>query len=97
MTTTSKEALHGRWMPEGADKSLPWAEVEIRPDGKLRYAVKQPSGDEAVMLDYRIENGWIVTRPPAEKAEARTGFEVQPDGSLVLEFGGHRARYVRSR
>lgn len=96
MSAVAQEKLHGRWRPEGASPGLPFTEVEIRADGKLRFSVKQPGAEDSMLLDYRIENGWIITRPPAEKREDRTGFQVQPDGSLVLEYGGHKGRYVRA-
>ncbi|MDQ3265403.1 MAG: hypothetical protein M3Y59_17390 [Myxococcota bacterium] len=92
----SAQALQGRWRPEGASAQLPFTEIEIRADGKLRFLVKQPGTEDSQLLDYRIENGWILTRAAGEQTEERTGFSLQPDGSLVLEYGGHPGRYLRA-
>lgn len=92
--------LHGRWRPEGAQpgSEVPFTEVELRPDGRLRFSVRQPGGDDTTELSYRLENGWIITPAvdPGSKTELRTRFELQQDGSLVLEYGGHKGRYVRA-
>jgi len=90
--------LLGRWIPDSAAAGGegPFAEVEFRQDGKLRYALKGQGLDDALVLDFRTEGHTIVTRPPGATADAKTTYEMEADGSLVLEYGGHKSRYVRA-
>lgn len=89
--------LLGKWIPEEATAGEgPFAEVEFRKDGKLRYALKGEGMDEALVMDFRTEGHTIVTRPPGAAADAKTAYEVGQDGSLTLEYGGQKARYVKA-
>jgi hypothetical protein len=90
--------LLGRWIPEAAatpDADQPYTEVEFLPDGKLRYAVKNAGADDALVLEWRADDRSIVTRAPGTTREEKTGYELGSDGSLTLEFGGHRSRYIK--
>lgn len=90
--------LIGRWIPDAAvgGGEGPFVELEFRRDGKLRYALKGQGIDEALLLEFRTEGPIIITRPPGATADARTRYEMGQDGSLILEYGGHRGRYVRA-
>jgi len=89
--------LLGRWIPDAAAGGEgPFLELEFRRDGKLRYALKGEGLDESVLLDYRTEGHTIVTRPPGAAADAKTHYEMGQDGSLTLEYGGQKGRYVRA-
>jgi hypothetical protein len=91
--------LLGRWIPDaaaGATSEGPFAELEFRKDGKLRYALKGEGIDEALVMDFRTDGHTIVTRPPGAVVDAKTKYEVEQDGSLVLEYGGQKGRYVKA-
>lgn len=89
--------LLGRWIPDAAASgTAPFVELEFRRDGKLRYALKGEGVDESLLLDYRTEGHTIVTRQPGATADAKTHFELGNDGSLILEYGGKKGRYVRA-
>jgi hypothetical protein len=91
--------LLGRWIPDAAVGETgegPFTELEFRKDGKLRYALKGEGLDEALVMDFRTEGHTIVTRPPGATADAKTKYEVEQDGSLVLEYGGQKGRYVKA-
>lgn len=91
--------LLGRWVPDAAAGSSvegPFVELEFLKGGKLRYALKGEGLDDALVLDFRTEGHTIVTRPPGATADAKTTYEMEADGSLVLEYGGHKSRYVRA-
>ncbi|HVE87900.1 MAG TPA: hypothetical protein VND93_33810 [Myxococcales bacterium] len=91
--------LLGRWIPDAAESGEgPFTELEFLRDGKLRYALKGKglSGNDALVMDFRTEGQVIVTRPPGATSDAKTRYEVGPDGSLTLEYGGHKGRYVRA-
>jgi hypothetical protein len=90
--------LLGRWIPEAAAEpgEGPFTEVEFRKDGKLRFALKGEGVGEALVMDFRTEGHTIVTRPPGTNADAKTTYEVEQDGSLILEYGGHKGRYVKA-
>lgn len=100
MPPSPAQALHGRWRPEGAEpgSGAPFTEVELRADGKLRFSVVQAGADAVTELEYQVEDGVIVARGREANggAETRTRFQLQPDGSLLLEYGGHTGRYVRA-
>lgn len=90
--------LVGRWIPEAAavpSATEPYTEVEFRPDGKLRYAVKNAGTEDALVLEWRADDRSIVTKTPGTSREETTGYELGSDGSLTLEFGGHRSRYIK--
>jgi hypothetical protein len=91
--------LMGKWIPEaaaGEPTEGPFTEVEFLNDGKLRFSLKGEGVDEALVMDYRTEGHTIVTRPPGAAADARTKYELGQDGSLLLEYGGHKGRYVKA-
>jgi hypothetical protein len=90
--------LLGRWIPDtaAADSEGPFTELEFRRDGKLRYALKGEGLDEALVMDFRTEGHTIVTRPPGANADAKTSYEMGQDGSLILEYGGQKGRYVKA-
>jgi len=91
--------LLGKWIPEAAAGDSgpgPFTEVEFRKDGKLRYSLKGEGVDEALVMDFRTEGHTIVTRPPGASADAKTNYEMGQDGSLILEYGGHKGRYVKA-
>lgn len=91
-------ALVGRWIPDqaAAGGEGPFTELEFRRDGKLRYALKGEGLDEALVMDFRTEGDIIVTRPPGAKVDAKTHYEMEQDGSLILEYGGQKGRYVKA-
>jgi len=91
-------ALVGRWIPDeaAAGGEGPFAEVEFQRDGKLRYSLKGEGLDESLVMDFRTEGHTIVTRPPGANADAKTHYEMEQDGSLILEYGGQKSRYVKA-
>jgi hypothetical protein len=94
----SKDLL-GRWVPEAAaasPSSGPYTEVEFHPDGKLRYALKGAGAEDALVLQWRADETSIITKAPGAAREEKTGYQLGGDGSLTLEFGGHRTRYVKA-
>jgi hypothetical protein len=99
-----EHALIGRWVPEAAAKpgagsgEGPYTEVEFLPAGKLKFTVHPGASakPESLELEYRAEQDAIVTKQPGDPHEDRTKFQLGSDGSLILEHGGHKGRYVRS-
>jgi len=91
--------LLGKWIPDAAAGQTgegPFTELEFRKDGKLRYALKGEGLDEALVMDFRTEGHTILTRPPGAVADAKTKYEMGQDGSLILEYGGQKGRYVKA-
>jgi hypothetical protein len=70
-------------------------EMEFYPDGVLTYAVKSAEGWNVLQLTYEIDGTRLVTDQPSWPRKEVTEFEVAGDGSLVLNYGGARCRFVR--
>lgn len=89
-------ALTGVWRPVGAQPGeAPFTELEIRPDGQLRFVLRQGSQTDAFVLEYRVEGAELVTRGEGVP-ESRTAWALDPDGTLTLTVQGHAGRYLRT-
>ena len=88
--------LVGCWqLVESPDGEAEPAEADFRADGRLQYSVLSGGQWQIMRLVYRIEGNVIVTDQPSSPHEERTGFALQPDGTLILDFGGQRSRFKR--
>jgi hypothetical protein len=87
--------LVGVWAIDPTDavgiKAFGRCSMEFKPNGQLVYSV--PEGK--MLLTYRVEGDVLVTDQPSHPREERTRFSFAPDGALLLEMAGDRARFVR--
>jgi hypothetical protein len=81
---------------QSADGQGEPTEADFRADGRLHYSVLSGNRWQIMKLVYRVEGNVIVTDQPSSPGEERTRFELQPDGTLILEFGGGRGRVRRA-
>lgn len=93
------ERIVGIWDIDPSDKDGPknFGQIteEFTGDGTLRHTIHVKSGDQIMLLTYRIEGDYIITDQPSHPREERSRFSFTSDGKLVLELSGQRARYVR--
>lgn len=88
--------LIGCWqLVESADGQGEPAEADFRADGRLFYSVLSGDRWQIMRLVYRIDGDAVVTDQPSAPREERTRFALEPDGTLILEFGGERSRFRR--
>jgi hypothetical protein len=71
------------------------AELEIHPDGRMTYAIREGDAWQVMKLTYRVEGHVIVSNQPSAPREDRTNYSLEPDGSLVLDLRGERSIYRR--
>jgi hypothetical protein len=72
-------------------------EVDFRQDGRLQYSELSGGRWQIMRLTYRIERDMIVTNQPSSPHEERTRFYFEPEGMLVLEWGGQRHWFRRAK
>ncbi len=91
----------GRWRSDPTDEDAieEYGEVslEFRADGQLIYVIHAGEKAQIMYLNFRIQDGELITNQPSAPGEERTSFDVMPDGSLVLRFGGKESRYIRNQ
>jgi hypothetical protein len=89
--------LLGCWqLVRAAEDAVEPAEAEFREDGWLLYSVLSGSRWQVMRLKFRVEGDLVVTDQPSAPREERTRYSLEPDGTLLLEFGGTRSRYRRA-
>lgn len=71
------------------------AEADLRDDDRRFYSVLSDEIWQTIRLIYRVEGNVIVTNQPSSPRKERTWFALQPDGTLLLDFGGQRSRFHR--
>jgi hypothetical protein len=79
---------------EGAD-AYGHVTLKFGGDGTLLYVIHESHRDRIMRLTYRTEDGFIVTDQPSEPRSERTEYHIETDGTLVLAFGGRKARYTK--
>jgi hypothetical protein len=70
-------------------------EMDFRPSGELLYCVEAAQKWQVMRLTYRIEGATIVTDQPSHPGEERTRFVLDNAGTLVLDYDGMKAQFVR--
>ena len=85
--------LLGKWM--GRFNGEPVA-IEFRPDGRMAYVVLSGGKTQIMRMTYRVEGDVLITDQPSQPREERSRFRLDPDGALVLSFGGSDTRFERS-
>lgn len=90
--------LLGRWRLLQADPGLdfaPQAGMEFGPGGRLVYDFAVGDSRQGVELVYRVEGHMLHTEVLATAHESSTPFSFGAADSLVFDFGGRRALFIR--
>jgi hypothetical protein len=90
--------LVGRWTLVDADQALelePDAVADFRPDGELRYSVRDGPRTSVMRLSYRVEGPFLITDQASSPREERTEYWFDGD-QLVLKYDGGIARFRRA-
>jgi hypothetical protein len=88
-------ALVGVWHLHTSAGDEQEAELEIHPDGRMTYAIREGRAWQVMKLRYRVEGYVIVSNQPSAPHEDRTNYSLEPDGSLILNHRGERSVYYR--
>ena len=92
------DALIGCWQLETADPALGMtepAEVEFKPNGQLIYSIEAGDKWQIMRLTFRVDGAELVTNQPSAPNEERTGFSLEGENKLVLDYGGAKASFIR--
>ena len=66
-------------------------------DGHLTYTIHAAAKDQIILLTYKVEGHEIVTDQPSAPRIERTRYELVNKNRLVLYYGDHTSRFVRSQ
>jgi hypothetical protein len=91
------DALAGTWHLERSEDpdSDPGTEIEILANGQMHYSIPAGAKWQIIRLTWWVEDEYLVTDQPSSPHVERTRFAFEPDGKLVLEFGGHRSWFSK--
>jgi hypothetical protein len=90
--------LLGRWRLLRADAALDFAPnvgMEFLDGGRLRYAFDAGGNPQSILLVYRVEGDVLYTDNPAAPHARATRFGFGSGDSLILDFGGAIAWFIR--
>jgi hypothetical protein len=90
--------LLGRWRLFRADASLdfaPQARMEFLAGGRLRYEFDAGGSTQSIMLVYQVEGDTLTTDNPAASHLMTARFSFGEGDSLVLDFAGSIAWFLR--
>jgi hypothetical protein len=87
-----RKELLGRWYGKVEGEAVA---LEFLDDGRLAYAIRTESSTQIIRMTYRTEGDILITDQPSHPQEERTRFNIEPDGTLVLEFQGQQSRFTR--
>ena len=90
------EALLGVWHLLRSE-ALPYdmAELEILPDGRMHYSVREGEAWQVMKLTWCVDGEWLLSNQPSSPREERARFSIEPDGTLMLAFGGQKCWFRR--
>lgn len=90
-------ALIGCWhLVEADGQPFEPAEADFRDDGRLYYSVLSGERWGIMKLRYRIEGNTLVTDQRSSPRAECSRFEIAPDGTLAIVFGGKKSVFRRS-
>lgn len=91
--------LIGTWKSDSTDAEGAGAyghvTLKFGADGTLLYIIHEFHRDHIMRLTYCTEDGFIGTDQPSEPRAERTEYHIEKNGTLVLAFGGRKARYTK--
>ena len=90
--------LQGRWRLVRAEAGLdfaPGVSLEFQAGGRLRYGFAVGDRRHELALVYRVEGDTLHTDHPAAPHARSTRFHIGPGDTLVLDFVGARAWFIR--
>lgn len=71
--------------------------LEFTRDGRLIYTVLKNEGNQELVMHYRVEKGYLITRQPQDFMEEKTSVFLSEDGSgMILVHNSQQSRYVRA-
>lgn len=91
-----KKGLLGRWRLTRAEE--PFGDdvvLEFHADGRLTYSIREGAKRQVMNLTYRVAGDTIVTNQPSRPREESSGFSIDVEGTLMVEFGGKRSWFRR--
>lgn len=88
-------ALVGVWHLAKRSSDDQDTDLEILPDGRMIYAIREANKWQLMKLTYRLEGNVIVSNQPSAPREERTEYSFQSDGSLILSLGGEQTTFRR--
>jgi hypothetical protein len=92
--------LLGRWQLLRADPTLdfaPGVRMDFRPGGDLRYEVEVAGSRHELELVYAVEGDHLETDFPAAQHRSSAGIRHGQADTLILDFSGALAAFVRER
>jgi 6-phosphogluconolactonase (cycloisomerase 2 family) len=98
MQLADHQSLVGCWRLTKADRELEMndpVEMEFKANGELLYCIESGDKWQVMRLTYRIDGDSLVTNQPSHPSEERTSFSLDPNGSLVLDYGSAQAHFER--
>jgi len=83
--------------PEDTEAVLIFGNVQIEFDeyGNLKYQITDQRARQIINLNYYIVGDKIITTQPSSPKTEYTKFSYTEKGSLLLEFGGMYANFIR--
>lgn len=81
-----------------ADPGLDFApqiRMEFLAGGRLRYMFDAGTGEQSLMLIYRLEGDVLSTDNPAASHARETHVRFGPGDVMILDFGGELAWFIR--
>ncbi len=92
--------LHGKWhlvRTEGNFDTGDGVTMEFRDDGTVDYCIKAGEKLQIMKLVFHVEGAEIVTDQPSTPSEQRTRFAIDSEGLLLLDYGGSRAWFTKTK
>ncbi len=92
------DRLLGTWRLLRADPALDFApavRMNFKPGGRLDYSFETGPTRQAVPLVYRVEGDLLHTESPGTTHEVAAHFEFGGADTLVFDFAGAKAFFVR--
>ena len=92
---TTEYDLLGNWQsnqPTTEDNFV----LNFSPDGQLEITSTSSESVSVILLTYRVEGDKIITNQLSHPAEVVSGFSIDDDGILTIEFDGTKFKFMRA-
>jgi hypothetical protein len=87
----------GRWSLLKAEGDFDVGEgvtMTFTSDGKLVYVIHQKDSKQIMNLIFRVNGSRLITNQRSHAGAETTEFSFDPEGTLVLDYGGSKAWFV---
>ena len=99
MNLYTDKNLIGKWIIDPQDiesiNKYGRTSLEFSIDGRLIYTIHSNNREQIILLNYRTQEGKLITNQPSAPREEITIYELQSNKKLILVWGGHKSTYIR--